>query len=420
MSFEQYGLDSCVRDRLVAQNTWSSGAEFSRDSMRSGVGHLREDSPWQLPGLTIETKPAPMEQAPAPRYGKLSLNEFPAAALRLFDRLDVCHRGFLTQCDLGQAMQDKRILGQDAQVLATLHRHYELIQGRAGHNSAGLTRDDIAALSKEVSSTDQNNDREYLISCLTHALDSTADSQSPSICHELYRNLYDPISCISARDIRQGVGDCYFEATVAALAQRCPVAIANMIRDNGNGTYSVIFPGDPEGKIYTVSSPTEAELGMYNHGNGDGAWASILEKAFGAYRQRHEGINVGQDPADGADHAGWSIEVLGLVTGHSASWRDLNDFSDSCLVSLLASINQRSRTIITADSAGKSDTGTTADGFVSAHCYTVLGLTWNAQQGYSVVVRNPWGYNINGASEIQQVPLATFRANFVGLNIGTV
>jgi len=46
--------------------------------------------------------------------------------------------------------------------------------------------------------------------------------------------------CISAKNIVQGaIGDCYFMASLGAVATWSPGTIQNAIRDNQNGTYTV-------------------------------------------------------------------------------------------------------------------------------------------------------------------------------------
>ena len=44
------------------------------------------------------------------------------------------------------------------------------------------------------------------------------------------------------QDVQQGqIGDCYFPSAMAALAQNNAEAIQNMIKENGDGTYTVVF-----------------------------------------------------------------------------------------------------------------------------------------------------------------------------------
>ena len=43
-------------------------------------------------------------------------------------------------------------------------------------------------------------------------------------------------------DVQQGqIGDCYFPAAMAAIAKQNPDAVNNMVKDNGDGTYTVTF-----------------------------------------------------------------------------------------------------------------------------------------------------------------------------------
>src|SRR5690606_36561200 len=47
---------------------------------------------------------------------------------------------------------------------------------------------------------------------------------------------------IDPNDVSQGqLGDCYFIASLAAIARQNPDLIREMIRDNGDGTYTITF-----------------------------------------------------------------------------------------------------------------------------------------------------------------------------------
>ncbi len=51
-----------------------------------------------------------------------------------------------------------------------------------------------------------------------------------------------------------------------------------------DGTYRVKFPGSDVN--YTVSKPTQTEVLQYATAGKNGAWLSVLEKAFAQYRGR--------------------------------------------------------------------------------------------------------------------------------------
>lgn len=107
----------------------------------------------------------------------------------------------------------------------------------------------------------------------------TADAESAN--HDLYATA-NPLDSIKEGAINQGVeGDCYFLSALAATAKNDPQAIADAIKDNHDGTYTVTFPGAKDTPV-TVKAPTAMEMAIFNSpGNNNGVWATVMEKAFG-------------------------------------------------------------------------------------------------------------------------------------------
>ena len=88
-----------------------------------------------------------------------------------------------------------------------------------------------------------------------------------------------------ANDLAQGgVGDCYLLATIAAIVDKDPEYIKNMMVDNGNGSVTVRLYGPQGVKYFTVTKSTaEDTTNKYKRG-GDiyvqGAlWVKMLQKA---------------------------------------------------------------------------------------------------------------------------------------------
>jgi len=91
-------------------------------------------------------------------------------------------------------------------------------------------------------------------------------------------------------DVNQGVvGDCYFLSALAETALQHPDTISNMIKSNGNGTYSVEFIVNGKADYVTVDS----ELAMLPNGyswqngakqtfdhNASNMWSQLIEKAY--------------------------------------------------------------------------------------------------------------------------------------------
>jgi hypothetical protein len=81
--------------------------------------------------------------------------------------------------------------------------------------------------------------------------------------------------------VRQGrLGSCYFHAVIAAMAERRPDAIRNMIKANADGSYTVTFGDGKKETAYPVDL-------RYTHDSGydlsDGEWVAVL---FRSYAQR--------------------------------------------------------------------------------------------------------------------------------------
>ncbi|MCG3084569.1 hypothetical protein, partial [Anoxybacillus sp. LAT27] len=93
--------------------------------------------------------------------------------------------------------------------------------------------------------------------------------------------------------------------------------IANMIKDNADGSFTVTFPGAPDEPV-TVTAPTEAELGLFNAGGSYGTWASVLEKAYGKFRDNQNWFS-NSVPQEAANSAGRAEPVIKLLTGKDAT-----------------------------------------------------------------------------------------------------
>jgi hypothetical protein len=205
------------------------------------------------------------------------------------------------------------------------------------------------------------------------------------------------LDSIKQGDIKQGeTGDCYFEASLCALAKSNPQAIKDMITEVKPGVYSVKFPGAD--KPIDVTAPTEAELGLYNGGSKNGYWASVLEKAFGEYREQqaeakaHKPI-TNETPQDYlGDHPQWARDVFHLLTGKNASVVEVNKTTANDVEKKLEqAFKSHSAVSATIDGPapknGKYDE--TPDHFAKDHEYTITGYT-PGKDGGTVTIRNPW------------------------------
>jgi hypothetical protein len=102
-------------------------------------------------------------------------------------------------------------------------------------------------------------------------------------------------SSISYKDIKQqDLGDCYFLASLGAVAERSPGLIRSMFIDNGDNTWTVRFYHDGKPDYITVNRdlPTDANGNAVFAGWDNGLWVALAEKA---YAQANESGWIGQD-----------------------------------------------------------------------------------------------------------------------------
>ncbi|CED90398.1 C2 family cysteine protease [Actinomyces succiniciruminis] len=107
------------------------------------------------------------------------------------------------------------------------------------------------------------------------------------------------IDGVSPEDISQGiVGDCWYIASLQAVAQADPSVIEDAITDNGNGTYTVRLYKD--GKPVYITVTTDQVVGQAEGHEGERPfaratdpnemWPPIMEKALAAYEGSYGAI----------------------------------------------------------------------------------------------------------------------------------
>jgi len=120
-------------------------------------------------------------------------------------------------------------------------------------------------------------------------------------------------------DVKQGtIGDCYFMASLGAIANKHPDKIREMIRENKDGTFSVTFyhrrkPGEiwkPEflrvvervdGKFPVKHGLVYARYGRSSQGFKE-IWPVVAEKAYAAFLGGFDRIGDGGNPALALEH----------------------------------------------------------------------------------------------------------------------
>lgn len=327
--------------------------------------------------------------------------------------------GFLTESELNQAAAKTDLSADDKKAIEYLRAKRGEIQ-EASNDETGFENDGItlADMKKYVDETIPKSDNGKLLGGVQGAMWRTAESQKTVISTELYANPENPIENIKPDAIRQGtLGNCYFLAALASVAATDPESIQKMIKDNKDGTYTVTFPGAPDEPI-TVAAPTAQEMGLYNGGSKEGAWACVIEKAYGQYCQqsvfRRSPFNLGggDTPQEGSDGGAVTNNATRLLTG-----RDVD--GDNLTLSSKAETARKLEEAFSAKPPRAVTAGInnwfgekTADGWPLAHAYSVVGFEPDGKGGGTVVVRNPWGGTDGTTSGTKRISLDEFMKNF--------
>ena len=171
-----------------------------------------------------------------------------------------------------------------------------------------------------------------------------------------------------------GLGDCWFESSVAAVAAtpQGRQQLASMIVQNPDKSYTVTFPGDPTHPVNVAASDLD------NSQLSDSAgWARVLEAA-----------NLKKNPLQ-AKSGGDPALALHLLTGGDVSGVQTSDLNHDQLGQMLQTALQNGNPVV----AGTPEPG--PKGLIGNHAYAVLGYDPKTQ---TVTVLNPWGNNDDHAA----------------------
>lgn len=248
-----------------------------------------------------------------------------------------------------------------------------------------------------------------------------------------------PRESINPNAVVQGeIGDCFFLAAVASLAAVSPSSIERLIKDNGDGTYTVTFPNRAP---VTVHTPSVAEMARYG-GSPSGTWVVVLETAYGQIQDNswHDRANVisfgGRDnPTEHLDEGGSASMGLELLTSHTSNHL-LTLTPLPTTRNLIINGIREGRPMIAGSereftevpligarnplSDGRTDTG----GLESNHVFSVIGYDSATD---SVILRNPYGTNtdkdmdpryVNAQTGVFSMPMGEFMSAFNTLTMG--
>jgi hypothetical protein len=191
-------------------------------------------------------------------------------------------------------------------------------------------------------------------------------------------------------DVQQGaLGDCYFLAALAAVADDSPHTLRQNIADFDDGTYGVrlgneFYRVDNDLPVYNSSSTSPAYAGL---GRENSMWVAVVEKAFAHYRT---GAN-----SYASLEGGWGFEGNRALGSTSIGDRDFRSYSSAAALANEIFTRWSRAEAVTIGFLGERIRGAGAP-LVMGHMYTVMSVLRNAAGAVaSITLRNPWG--IDGA-----------------------
>ena len=212
--------------------------------------------------------------------------------------------------------------------------------------------------------------------------------------------LYGSLGAPSVDAVNQGgAGDCWFLSALICMATFDPTYLESMIAADSGGYYSV--------KLYIDGVAQSVEIGDdlpddANSGNGNGNWASLIEKAYAAVKGSY--IAMDGNSADTAFGAliGLSCTDLNIDNGNAASvafqieaavqaGKGVEIYSDDLFIPQAQpandGLNGSFPTIDYNPSTAKAE-GLVLQFTSGSHAYAVVG--YDSATG-NLIVRNPWG-----------------------------
>lgn len=302
-----------------------------------------------------------------------------------FEEFDHNHDGVLQREELEALIEKRHATVSEAQIVAMLCHCFEAISAlnkeRWFERSDGITLCDLILLEQLLGgqeAIDSSDDKTRLKRTAFNVLKRTKDIWK--LKPTLYGSDSEPETSIRPIAIRRGnLGDCFFLASLAALARTNPGAIASMIEVNKDDSYTVIFPGGKDTGV-RVPKPNVVELSLYGQYTRMGYWPCVMEQAYLMQLDGQE-ENIGQS--------------LELLTGKTAQKEDLNLIEPAALEGILESVALSGRCVVVVSKGKSSDTTMDAPPPVvcenankNSHPYTFL--EWEKERG-RVVLRDPYG-----------------------------
>ena len=228
-------------------------------------------------------------------------------------------------------------------------------------------------------------------------------------------DLYGPRGPTPADIQQNNFGDCYYVATLAAVAQQQPSRITDAIDyDAASGNFTVTLY-DSSGNPQRIEV-TQAEIAdNIRRGGGSTAdntgqdariWPDVMEVAYAKQLDTNHADGLDQGYTDLAD-GGWPQDAMQAVTGDRGS--EIR-YSEGLFESQSSALDRTAKQVEAALANGRPvtlwsvpenrslwDTITGGegdqDGLVDNHVYSVESITQDSNGDWQVTLRNPWATN---------------------------
>ena len=183
---------------------------------------------------------------------------------------------------------------------------------------------------------------------------------------------------IQYNDARQGlVGDCYFIATLAAIAGSDPDTIYQSITELGDGTYAIRFLRFPGELYYRIDADLPGtSYPVYARIMNNSLWAPLLEKAYCHFR-------YGQN-SYASISGGWMNNVMSSLTYNEIRSTWVGSSVKDEVISFITTSLDEGRAITAATKY------LSVPPIVSNHAYYILNL-YTIEETTFVKLYNPWG-----------------------------
>jgi len=197
---------------------------------------------------------------------------------------------------------------------------------------------------------------------------------------------------VEMNDVRQGrLGDCYFVASLAALAKTDPELIKSRVKDNGDGTYTVLFfeggavvvdntfPTDASGEPVYASPDDRSSEGVE-------LWVMLIEKAWAKLKGGYEQIR-------GSKVRMKSKDAMEAVSGRKTRVVYLSSGSKDTIFATISAALQKGAAV-TAGTRAKNELSVEEWGkarklgIYANHMYAVVSVDVNKGE---IHLYNPWG-----------------------------